>query len=120
MTVGLAMGGTREIPDVVGEGVAMETLMEHLVVSHFPEVQPGINTPALVHVIMDQVLTAGAAGALDEALLPDSLRESMISQPDWYATLIQMIAGTVQDRSAELLDAPIPSPRVIQAPSAGL
>jgi hypothetical protein len=99
------MGGTREqwqrtlrrayeIPGVVGEGVAMETLMKHLVVRHYPEDQLGINTPALVHVIIDQVLTAGAAGALDEALLPDSLRES-ISQPDWYAALISMVAGTI-------------------------
>ena len=92
----------------------METPMKHLLVRHFLRITRNEKGPTLLHVIIDQVRTAGAAGALHEALVPDSLRSS-ISQPDWFATLIQMVAGTVPDGSAEWLDAPIPSPRVIYA-----
>ena len=52
--------------------------------------------------------------ALDELSLP-TLRES-VSETDWYVTLVQMVAGTVQDRRAASLDAPMPSAQGIGAP----
>jgi hypothetical protein len=48
-------------------------------------------------------------------LLTDSLR-SFVSETEWCVPLVQMVAGTVQDRSAESLDGPIPSPQGIGAP----
>ena len=49
-------------------------------------------------VVGDRVPISGAVGARRAVAAP--LRES-VSEPDWYVTLVQMVAGPVQGRMAE-------------------
>ena len=120
------MGGTKEqwqrtlrraydIPDVVSDGVAMESLYEHLIVDHFPENQPGVNVPQLTRAIAEEVFRGAADGNLDEELLPDALRTS-IRHSDAHTTPAQLIADRVLDRRAEWLETPSGRERIAFLP----